>query len=120
MDIIDIDKLLDRAENDFPFWYPFGVDIPANTQNTLPVTISSDADFWCQYIVGQYTTLGAGPADLGACGISLQIIDQGYGVTLIDALTPVSLFLSPGRTRAAGVSPVRFFLDNHTVSMLFR
>jgi len=104
MDRIDIDAMLDRAEYDHPFWYPFAVDIPANSQNTQQLTISSDADFLCQYITGRYTTLDVAGADAGVCGLSLQIIDMGFSVPLIDALANCALFLSPGRQRTSTVA----------------
>jgi len=103
-EIIDFDALINRAKTDFPFWYPFGVDIPANDRNQDSITISSDGDFWCQYITGQYTTKIAGPVDGGANGISIKLSDNGWNVPLFNGLIPISLFLSPGRVRVSGVA----------------
>ncbi len=103
-EIIDFDALIQRAETDFPFWYPIGIDIAANARNQTSLQISSDGDFWCQYIVGQYTTLTAAATDGGANGISIKLSDNGWNVPLFNSLVPVSLFLSPGRTRSSGVA----------------
>lgn len=105
-EIIDIDALINRAKTNFPFWYPIGITMPASSRNQTSLNISSDADFWCQYIVGQYTTKidDEGPVDGGANGISIKLIDKGWNVTLFDDLIPVSMFLSPGRQRVSGVA----------------
>lgn len=102
--IVNIPELMERAKTDIPFWYPFGIDIPAGASNQKSLQISSDADFWCQYICCQYTTLTGAAADGGANGISIQIIDKGWNVTLFDSLIPVSMFASPGRQRSSGVA----------------
>jgi hypothetical protein len=85
-------------------WLSFSRDIAANTTGNGPVGISDNGDFHCKYLGGQYTTQVAGPADGGACLVSIQITDNGKRWQIFDNLVPMSLFANPGRQRVSGVA----------------
>lgn len=85
-------------------WISYSKTIPANTNGSDPVLISKDGHFKSFYLGGQYTTLTAEDADGGACQVSVKIIDNGRRWAILDNLTPMSLFCSPGRQRSSGVA----------------
>lgn len=85
-------------------WISFSRNIAANTTGNGTLGISDDGDFYCSFIGGQYTTQIAGPADGGACLVSVQITDNGKRWQIIDNLIPMSIFCNPGRQRVSGVA----------------
>lgn len=85
-------------------WITFSKTIAANTNGSDTVSISDDGHFKSYYLGGQYTSQVAGPADGGACLVSIKIVDNGRRWDVLDNLTPMSLFCSPGRQRASGIA----------------
>lgn len=74
----------------------------------ISLNVSNEGDFFCQDITGSFTSLIAGAApppsnDDGVNHLRAKIRDAGSGTDLFDDYVPLDLFLSPGRTRAAGV-----------------
>lgn len=73
----------------------------------LSINVSNEGDFFCHDITGSFSTLieAAGPVtqDDGVNHLRAKIRDAGSGTDLFDDFTPLDLFLSPGRTRTAGI-----------------
>lgn len=85
-------------------WVSFSKVVAAGENNAKPVEISDDGHFFCKYLGGMYTTLTAADTDGGACGTSVKISDNGRKWDIMDNLTPMSIFTTPGRQRSSGVA----------------
>lgn len=85
-------------------WVTFSKAIAANTSGSDAVKVSDDGHFKSYYLGGQYTTLTAESTDGGACTTSIRIVDNGRRWNIMDNLTPMSLFCSPGRQRSSGIA----------------
>lgn len=85
-------------------WITFSKTVPANTNGSDVVQISDDGHFKSVFLGGQYSSLTAEDTDGGACQISVKIVDNGRRWDIIDNLTPMSLFCSPGRQRSSGIA----------------
>lgn len=71
----------------------------------VSLNVSNEGDFFAQDITGSFTSLiaAAPSSDDGVCHLRAKIRDAGSGTDLFDDYIPLDLFLTPGRTRAAGV-----------------
>lgn len=73
----------------------------------ITLNVSNEGDFFCQDITGSFSSLieAAGPVvhDDGVSHLRAKIRDAGSGTDLFDDYIPLDLFLTPGRTRTAGV-----------------
>lgn len=85
-------------------WITFHKTVPANTNGSDVVQVSDDGHFKSYYLGGMYSTLAGQTTDGGACQISVKIVDNGRRWDILDNLTPMSLFCSPGRQRSSGVA----------------
>jgi len=128
----NIEELLERNHKQYDFKYFGSGTVPgtgAGGSITIPVAISADAHFRCMSFTGSFTTLGAGGADDGVNHLSCRLEDTGRSLRLFDDFIPLSLFMSPGRSRAAGIAgdasnqlffPIDFdytFLANSTIEL---
>lgn len=85
------------------FVIPFQLTVAASGGADDEVAIRSDAHFDCDFITGDFTTLNAGPVDVGANLLSIRITDLSNDLKLMDDFIPLNLFLSPGRVLSPGV-----------------
>jgi len=102
--MINIPQSIDQMSWERMLWLTFSKTVPANTSGSDVVQISDDGHFKSYYLGGQFTSLTAEDTDGGACGINVKIHDNGRRWDIIDNLTPMSLFCSPGRQRSSGVA----------------
>lgn len=102
--MINIPESIDAMSWQRMQWITFSKVVPANSQNSDVVQISDDGHFKSAYMGGQFTALTAQDADGGDCPISVKIVDNGRRWEIIDNLTPMSLFCTPGRQRVSGVA----------------
>lgn len=127
---LSVEALLADHKRMYQFFYYSSGIIPANDQQTFNVAISADAHFLNTFFTGDVTTLDAGGADGGQVQCSCQLFDNGRNLNLFDNPIPLSLFLSPGRTRASGIAgdpsnslffPIEFnyvFLASSTIRLV--
>lgn len=128
---LDINTLLADHKKQYQFFYYASGVVPAGGQQTFNVAISADAHFLCTYFTGDVTSLNGGAgADGGQVQVSCQLFDNGRNLSLFDNAIPLSLFLSPGRTRTSGTAgdpsnslffPVEYnylFLASSTIRMV--
>jgi len=101
---MDIDEIVDESIIIYDFVYHGTKKIPANGTNTLTIPITSDADFLCKEVTGNFSTLSGAAVDAGVNGISFNITDEGRNIKLFNTQIPASLVFSPGRTRSPGVA----------------
>lgn len=102
--MINIPETIDSMSWQRMQWLTFSKTIPANSQTSDVLQISSDGHFKSYYLGGQFETRTAVATDGGACQISIKIVDNGRRWDILDNLTPMSLFCSPGRQRVSGVA----------------
>ena len=76
--------------------------VPAGSQKLSSVNVSSLGDFYCQYIVGHYTTLQNAQAitDYTTNFLRGKLLDGSNNRPLFNDFIPLDLFLSPGRIRS--------------------
>lgn len=86
------------------YFIPVHSVVPANDGDDQQVDIKSDAHFKCLWVTGDYTTLGEGPADVGACQLTVRVSDASQDLKLMNSAVPLDLFLSPGRVLNPGVA----------------
>lgn len=127
---ININQMLEDHKKKYQFFYYVSGIVPAGDQQTFNVAISADAHFECTNFTGDVTSLDAGGADGGQVQTSCQLFDNGRNLSLFDNFIPLSLFLSPGRTRTSGIAgdpsnslffPVEFnyiFLASSTIRLV--
>lgn len=97
-------KKLDLQTLEYLYWIPMRVTVPAGAGADRLIDIKSDAHFDCDYITGNFQTLGAGGADDGSNHVTVRISDNSNDLKLMNSAVPLDLICSPGRVRTPGVA----------------
>lgn len=97
--------------------------------DTLNIAVSSFGAFRALFMTGTFQTLDDGGVDDGVDHLSMRLNDTGRSLKIFEEFTPLSTFLSPGRTRTTAVAgdpsnqlffPIELdytFLPNSTIEM---
>jgi len=97
-------RALDMQTLRWLYFIPVHSVISANDGDDQQVDIKSDAHFKCLWVTGDYTTIGAEQADVGACQITVRVSDASQDLKLMNSAVPLDLFLSPGRVLNPGIA----------------
>ena len=103
---VDLGHLLKIQDIQYQDFLPMSVMVPANSEILGQTFVSQLGDVFCEKITGQFETLTTSDAgvtfqDDGVCDIYGKLEDGSNQRQLFGDYLPLSIILSPGRTRSA-------------------